>query len=73
MKWKMLPAMCRLKRNIHESKIRTITWETAFQTALRSAGLGARRVEFSIYVILMMGKYIKSGTDFCRRLLLLVS
>lgn len=73
MKWKMLPAMCRLKRNTHESKIRTITWETAFQTALRSAGLGARRVEFSIYVILMMGKYIKSGTDSCRRLLLLVS
>ena len=36
MKLKMLPAMCRLKRNAHESKLRTIAWERAFQTALRS-------------------------------------
>lgn len=58
------------ERNPHESKMRTITWETSISDSSEKCwawGVGADRVEFSIYVILMMGKYIKSGTHFAKR------
>ena len=50
--------------------MRTAAWETISQIALRNCSKEAKG-KVSIYVILVMGKYMQSSTNFSRFLLVM--
>ena len=56
------------KLNFIGARLRTVAWETAFQIALKNCLEVGGKV--SIFVILLKGEYMQSGTYFWKKFLL---